>query len=313
MRKTFTITLAVMLTAGFFHAPVFAGTAVKVGVNISGLNFGGNEYRSFLGHEIWWLFTNNLTGFQAGLSHTIRLSKGLAHPQTHQEVPGIYDYYHDDTTPRMNRWLPEYILPGGANYVSAVWKDFAPGQAELYSNIGTSLLAYIVERVSGEEYSEYCRNHIFLPLDMTHSGFWFRDLDMARVALPYDDNYIPFYHYSFLAYPVGGIKSSIAEFSHFLIAYMNGGIYKGSRILNQDTVNQILTIQNPASGTCLLWQHGVGNWYMHNGGERGFATHAAFQKDDRLGFIIFTNKDNESVYPVKRLYELIRNQAYKYR
>jgi CubicO group peptidase (beta-lactamase class C family) len=112
---------------------------------------------------------------------------------------------------------------------------------------------------------------------------------------------------------VGGIKSSISEFSHFLIAYMNGGVYNGNRILNQDTINQVLTIQNPASGTCLIWQYGVGDWYMHSGGERGFATHAAFQKGDKLGFIIFTNKDNDSVYPVGRLYELIRNEAYKYR
>jgi len=243
------------------------------------------------------------------MTHT----SGLAHPATPTEVPGIYDYYPLDTTPLIKEWLKEYILPGGANYVTAVWKDFAPGEAELYSNIGTSLLAYIVELVSGMEYTEYCRNKIFLPLGMVNTSFWFTDLDLAKVALPYDNNYVPFYHYSFLVYPVGAIKTSISEFSRFITAYMNGGIYNGVRILSQDTVNQILTIQNQASGTCLIWKYGVGNWYMHSGGERGFATHSAFQKDDKLAFIIFTNKYNESVYPVGKLYELIRNQAYKYR
>jgi CubicO group peptidase (beta-lactamase class C family) len=37
--------------------------------------------------------------------------------------------------------------------------------------MGRCLLAYIVEKFSGESYATYLAHHIFEPLKMTHSGF----------------------------------------------------------------------------------------------------------------------------------------------
>src|SRR5262249_25106859 len=41
--------------------------------------------------------------------------------------------------------------------------EFEPGTRSLYSNPGYVVLAAIIERVSGEEYSEYVRRHILTP------------------------------------------------------------------------------------------------------------------------------------------------------
>lgn len=48
---------------------------------------------------------------------------------------------------------------------------FAPGTTPAYSNWGTALAAYIVQRTSGEEFDNYLDRHIFTPLDMRHSTF----------------------------------------------------------------------------------------------------------------------------------------------
>lgn len=40
-----------------------------------------------------------------------------------------------------------------------------------YSNYGTALAGYIVQRVSGEPFERYIDEHIFQPLDMQHSTF----------------------------------------------------------------------------------------------------------------------------------------------
>ncbi|MCB0551244.1 MAG: serine hydrolase [Phaeodactylibacter sp.] len=59
-------------------------------------------------------------------------------------------------------WLVAYHQQ--LQYRPAVWKKFPPGEQELYSNIGTSLMALIVEQISGEDYRDYCRKNILVPV-----------------------------------------------------------------------------------------------------------------------------------------------------
>ena len=47
---------------------------------------------------------------------------------------------------------------------------FEPGSKWEYSNYGFLLLGVIVERVSGQSYYDYVRDHIFAPAGMTGSG-----------------------------------------------------------------------------------------------------------------------------------------------
>lgn len=49
--------------------------------------------------------------------------------------------------------------------------DFQPGEKWAYCNAGYSLLGYIVENVSGENYLSFLKEHIFTPLGMTNSAF----------------------------------------------------------------------------------------------------------------------------------------------
>ncbi|MFQ5753656.1 MAG: serine hydrolase domain-containing protein [bacterium] len=240
-------------------------------------------------------------------------TSGLAHPHTDAEVPGVYTFYPDDSVPPLRNWLKEYLVPGGSHYVPAVWKNTIPGQQELYSNIGTALLAYVVEVGSGEDYYKYCKDHIFDPLEMYNTSYNLSDLDLENVARPYVPNYQPISRYSHIHKPAGWLRSSVDEFFHFIIAYMYGGEYQGNRILQKSTVKKILKMRNPVSGICLIWNRYVGNWYGHSGGGVGASTHVEFQKDDRIGIIILSNKENKSVLPGGNIISLIRKKANKFR
>jgi CubicO group peptidase (beta-lactamase class C family) len=57
----------------------------------------------------------------------------------------------------LKRWTPERI--------------FAPGSTPAYSNYATALAGYVVERVSGMSFDDYLDQHVFEPLEMTHSTF----------------------------------------------------------------------------------------------------------------------------------------------
>jgi len=65
---------------------------------------------------------------------------------------------------------------------------FPPGSDWAYSNTNYVLLAYVVERVSGETYNRYIRQHIFGPAGMTNSGFASGEPRFTNVATGYYPN-----------------------------------------------------------------------------------------------------------------------------
>ena len=47
-----------------------------------------------------------------------------------------------------------------------------PGSNENYSNSGYTLLAILIEQVSGLAYTDYIRERILIPAGMKSTGFW---------------------------------------------------------------------------------------------------------------------------------------------
>ena len=242
------------------------------------------------------------------LTHT----SGLAWPVDDYEVPGFYDYYPLDSAPPLSEWIPQFILPGGIYYVNAVWKNTVPGERELYSNIGSAILGYLVEIVSGMDFNSYSKLNIFNPLKMRNTSYSYAELDMDKVVNRYWENYQLIEPYRQLHFPVQSLKTTMEDYSHLLIAYMNGGIFNGTRILQESTIKQVLELHNPASGRCLIWEKSVGNWYIHSGGEPGVATHVEFHPEKKVGLIIFSNKRNKLVYPGQKIHAMIRRVANDY-
>ncbi|WAL93904.1 serine hydrolase domain-containing protein [Streptomyces sp. Je 1-369] len=62
----------------------------------------------------------------------------------------------------------------------------APGKEFHYSNVGYSLLAAIVEKVSGQSYERFLAERLFRPAGMTGTGYVLPAWDRAQVAVEYD-------------------------------------------------------------------------------------------------------------------------------
>lgn len=227
----------------------------------------------------------------------------------------LYRYFPGDTAPRISEWIPQYLSEEGEHYLPAIWTDARPGTTFLYSNIGTSLVAYIVEQVSQMDYTDYCRDKILTPLEMEHSSFWLADLDITNVAAMYGTHNggNPVDRYSLMLYAVGGLKSSVAEYAHMLVMMMNDGVYKGQRLLTKASVDQILSIQNPAIyPACLIWFDYDG-WFCHYGGEEGGSTTTEFDRPHKVGFIILANRYSTSILDGGDIYNEIKKKARSYR
>jgi CubicO group peptidase (beta-lactamase class C family) len=62
----------------------------------------------------------------------------------------------------------------------------APGTAYSYSNVGYSILAAVVEKVSGVGYEEFLSTQLFAPAGMTRTGYVLPQWAPADVAVEYD-------------------------------------------------------------------------------------------------------------------------------
>ncbi len=103
---------------------------------------------------------------------------------------------------------------------------YAPGSTPAYSNYGTALAAYIVERVSGLPFDDYVEQRIFAPAGMAHSTM--RAKLPARLEPLLAKGYIlgsgkpgrPELN-SFA--PAGGLAASGADLGRFMIAHLDNG------------------------------------------------------------------------------------------
>lgn len=103
----------------------------------------------------------------------IRIGQLLAHRA------GLDDFHADTDFEPMERVEAE-------RRILALPLKFAPGDGERYSNAGYTLLAVIVERVSGRAFREYVREELLLPAGLSDTG-WYGDdnIDPSRLARGY--------------------------------------------------------------------------------------------------------------------------------
>lgn len=213
-------------------------------------------------------------------------------------------HYGGDAPIALGDFLADYFVPGRADYDTGNFIAQAPGTQREYSNIGAALAGYIVERVSGEAFSDYTRRRIFAPLGMQRTGWWLAEIPRDRHAALYVAQMglaIPIPLYGMTSYPDGGARSSVADLSRFFIALLQGGTYAGQRILSADATREMLRLQfdathhpdnvDPADkNSGLFWATKLGGTLVgHGGSDPGLKTEMLFDPDKGVGVILFTN------------------------
>jgi CubicO group peptidase (beta-lactamase class C family) len=136
-------------------------------------------------------------------------------------------------------FIKELITPDGKLYRPMAWEKYSPGKHVNYSNVGMMLCAYLIEVLSGQTFPDYVRENIFEPLNMTNASFYFKDFKRKKLAVSYyniGNLYLP-QPYIDLGYGAVGIKSSIRELSHYVIAHMNNGTWNDISILNETNID----------------------------------------------------------------------------
>jgi CubicO group peptidase (beta-lactamase class C family) len=196
------------------------------------------------------------------LQKTIAESVTMTHLMTH--TPGFEDHpsmlfrlSEDDLLP-----LNEYMK----NYQPA--RIFPAGEVAAYSNYGTALAGYIVERLSGQPFSDYVEKNIFSPLNMKNSTYRQPPIlnSPACIAKPYrfiNGSYTEASFEYIMLEPSGSMSSTASDMANFMLAHLSGGTYNGGRILKETTVKEMhkqhFTYDPELGGMTLGFMEGVFN------------------------------------------------------
>lgn len=250
----------------------------------------------------------------------------LTHRSSIKDNWPTYDrtYVCGDSPLALGDWLKGYFTPGGAYWDKGNWHLWPPGtlnppaEPRCYSNVGFGLLGYLVELLSGRPFYAFCRESIFRPLEMHHSGWLLREIELARHATPYvrtssqmpardtkllrmappidarslaDGTLLPLCLYNFANYPDGSLRTSASELAKFLAAYLAQGRTNGTRLLKPETLE--LMFSGKHYGRHLCWDTrelaGGRSIILHTGRDPGVSAFVAFEPASGTGVVCVRN------------------------
>ena len=150
---------------------------------------------------------------------------------------------------------------------------FEPGKTWMYG-ISADILAGVVEKVSGMKYSEFLKKNIFVPLEMQDTDFYVPEEKLSRFSALYnwrenglerdDNNYLGLTNYkrppSFES-GGAGLVSTIEDYSKFATMISNNGVYKGVRLISEETFKFMITPQLNSEQLKGMWDNLKGYSY----------------------------------------------------
>jgi len=225
----------------------------------------------------------------------------LRHLLTHTSGIVSHPSFHGPFAAQARQdWTPEQIV--------ALTRDqplaFTPGARFAYDNTGYDLLGLIVERVSGEPYAAYLRDHVFRPAGLTHTGF-----DVATEILPHRAT----------GYSLVGDHVENAPYLSMSVLYAAGGLYStvddlltwdlalhGGKVLAPTSLAEMFRDQgfHYGFGEFIDVDQGHRHW-GHGGGLLGFASMLDHYPDDGLTVVVLSNLEQANATRIARVLALL--------
>jgi len=232
---------------------------------------------------------------------------------------GPFTVWGDKAPPTLDEYLK-----------SSLRVEQPPLAKEVYSNMAYSLIGYLVEKLSGQPFKDYMRANVFTPLEMNDTEFNLRPDQDERLSVPY----VPDEQTGVLkatprlkasVWPAGIVYGTITNQANWLIANLNGGAFKGRRVLSEQAHAQMLTKQFPQfpgpvenlwggkeAGFGLTWwveERNGEKFFAHSGSVPGYTAFLQGNRTRRLGFAILTNGNRAHPHLIKladKALELLR-------
>ncbi len=172
--------------------------------------------------------------------------------------------------------------------------NFNPGDEHLYSNMGYTLLAVSVERVTGKSFREWTQENMFKPLGMTNTHF-------------HDDHEMIVKNraYSYGPSDEGGFKKSVLSYANVGATSLFTTVedlakwahnFEDPRVGGKAVIEQMYEVGVLNNGEKLEYAFGLMiqerkglRTVSHSGGDAGFRSHIVMFPDQKLSVSVLSN------------------------
>ena len=234
----------------------------------------------------------------------------FAEPVTMTELMNHTAGFQEEYVGLYEKGITAYPSLKEALYEHEPKQVYKPGTVTAYSNWGVALAAYIVERVSGQEFSSYVREHIFTPLGMNHTAVsvdlsdcpWVQKQWKKLQCYTADGEKVKDCKTPLLLYPAGRVVSTLTDFRMFARAVLTK-----DKLLLQEKTWELLFTPTDDFGTTQIPKNMHGFWmasygipvYGHGGNTMGCSANLLLDVKDGVGVVVMTNQAYEEIYNVQ--------------
>ena len=210
-------------------------------------------------------------------------------------MPDVEDYAWDD---------PQTDVGEAEAYVRALKSEAligTPGEQYAYSNRAFDTLGDLIAKVSGQSFEDYMRTHIFEPLGMRQSTFFYPETPHELRTTPHtwdlDAKVSPVYPYNRRHAPSSTLNSSVLELADWARANLNAGTWNGAQILKPESHRRLWQPSfdlDDGEAVGLSWfliRHRDRPAVHHSGGDTGYSSQLTLLPEERIAVILASNYD----------------------
>ncbi|PKV50393.1 CubicO group peptidase (beta-lactamase class C family) [Aquimarina sp. MAR_2010_214] len=190
----------------------------------------------------------------------------------------------------LKEFIEAYYYESGDYYSADNFSNNAPGTNEQYSNIASSLMAYLIEKASSISYREFVQENIFKPLKMFNTTFSYQE-PLNHFATLYRDVNTPLPFYDLESYPDGSVKISNQDMMKYIMNMIKGRRGESTTLFSKASYELLFSEVIPSSSHTIFWDLENNGDLGHDGGDYGLTTELSFNGSHNSGFFILTNYD----------------------
>lgn len=170
-----------------------------------------------------------------------------------------------------------------------------PGQKQIYSNPGYSVIEKLIEDATGKEFNDVMRKLIFEPCHMNNSSFEqpIPKHLIRQIATGYTNDLEPYPYKLFPYKAAGGIWTTPTDLANFLVTVLEDHHASTNTILSKRMTDSVFAKTPTRLGFAKIYnQDSPDLLFEHWGSNSGFTCYLLGSLNNKQGVVIMTNSDN---------------------